>query len=406
LHYPERAAAPRLKTGGAGAIIQIIIIMEESMDLQEIRRDLDGIDGKISSLYEERLQKCADVAEYKMKNGKAVFDRAREEEKLADMRKRFPDPFTAEAEEELMKQMMTVARRYQYRLFGEKGKLPEIGFSAVQELPKAKRAVYQGTEGAYSQAAANAFFRQNPEVKIDRADRFEDAVSEAESGKADYCVIPIENSSAGAVTDTYDLLMRHNVFIAGEYFLPIRHVLLGVPGASLSDIKTVYSHPQGLAQCRDFLNGHREWKPVGMENTAFAAKKVHEDNDVSEAAIASAFAGELYGLKTLLTGISGSSDNTTRFAVLTAKKIYRADAGRVSLVFELPDKSGSLYGLLGNFIFNGINMVKIESRPVPGKKWQYRFFIDIEGNLSDPAVMNALYGIREEAAEFKILGNY
>lgn len=231
-------------------------------------------------------------------------------------------------------------------------------------------------------------------------------MTEVELGRADYAVIPIENSSAGAVSDNYDLLIRHDNVIVAETFLPVNHALLGLPGASLQDIQVVYSHPQALMQCSQYLNAHSDWKQISVENTAVSAKKVIEDQDVHQAAVASQVAGSLYGLSVLAQEINHNRDNTTRFIILARDKVYRKDAKKISICFELPHKIGSLYNILGNFIYNGVNMVMIESRPILGKNWEYRFFVDIEGNLSDVPVQNALKSISEEAANVRILGNY
>ena len=227
-----------------------------------------------------------------------------------------------------------------------------------------------------------------------------------EDGQADYAVIPIENSSAGAVSDNYDQLIKHSNVIVAEIQISVSHALLGLPGAAESDIQSVYSHPQALMQCSEFLNSHREWRQISVENTAVAAKKIIEDNDITQAAVASETAGRLYGLTTLHPSINHNKDNTTRFIILAKEHIYRQDAGKLSICFELPHKSGSLYNMLGNFIYNGVNMVMIESRPIQGRNWEYRFFVDIEGNLSDASVQNALKSISEEASNMWILGNY
>ncbi len=231
-------------------------------------------------------------------------------------------------------------------------------------------------------------------------------MKEVEAGTADYGVIPIENSSAGAVSHNYDLLLQHDNVIVAEIFLPVRHALLGLPGASLEDIQIVYSHPQALMQCSKYLNAHAGWKQISVENTAVSAKKVIEDGDIHQAAVASEAAGKLYGLSVLAPRINHSKENTTRFIILAKDKIYRRTAGKVSLCFELPHRSGTLYHMLGNFIYNNLNMVMIESRPIPERNWEYRFFVDLEGNLSDSAVQNALRSISAEAANLRILGNY
>ena len=227
-----------------------------------------------------------------------------------------------------------------------------------------------------------------------------------ESGEADYAVIPIENSSAGAVSDNYDLLICHNNVIVAEVYIPVNHMLLGLPGAALEDIKAVYSHPQALLQSSKYLNSHSQWKQLSVENTAVAAKKILEDQDKSQAAVASRVAGKLYGLETLASGINYNKNNTTRFIILAREHIYCKDAKKVSLCFELPHKSGTLYNMLGNFIYNGVNMMMIESRPILKRNWEYRFFVDIEGNLSEPSIQNALKAISEESANMRILGNY
>ena len=183
-------------------------------------------------------------------------------------------------------------------------------------------------------------------------------------------------------------------------------MLLGLPEAELSDINQVYSHPQALMQCSKILEEHRDWEKISLKNTAVSAKKVKEDGKKNQAAIASKLTAELYGLKILKENLSNNADNYTRFIIVTGKHVFEKDAKKVSICFEIPHQSGSLYQMISHFIFNGINMTKIESRPIQGKNWEYRFFIDIEGNLNDGAVQNALNGLSEETSKLKILGNY
>lgn len=191
-----------------------------------------------------------------------------------------------------------------------------------------------------------------------------------------------------------------------ETFVPVKHFLLGTKDSTLDDIRRVYAHPQALLQSSEFLNKRAGWQQISMENNAVAAKKVRDENDRTQAAVASEIAGEIYDLKPLAEAINNSRDNTTRFLILSRKPVYREGAEKISICFELPHKSGSLYNMLGNFIFNHVNMRMIESRPVPGRSWEYRFFVDIEGNLENPGVINALYGISREAQNMRILGNY
>ena len=231
-------------------------------------------------------------------------------------------------------------------------------------------------------------------------------MEEVASGKADYAVLPIENSTEGIVTDIYDLLTEYQLYIVGEQGMKVEHVLLGIPGSSLEEIKTVYSHPQALAQCKKYLESHPDWKAVKTENTAGAAKKIHEELDRTQAAIASRAAGELYGLSVMAENICYNEENVTRFIIVSAHPVYEKSAAKISVSFELPHESGTLYHMLSHFIYNGLSMTKIESRPITGKKWEYRFFVDFEGNLEDPAVKNALRGLEAEANRMRVLGNY
>ena len=374
------------------------------MDLLECRNKLDVIDKKIVKLFEERMDICGKVAETKIASGKAVYDAEREKQKLDAVSAMADSEFNQVAVRELFSQMMSISRKYQYSILAEHGRAMKLGFERLDQLPmESVRVVHQGVEGAYSHAAAIQYFGEKAEIY--HVARFEDAMKEVQLGNADYAVMPIENSSAGAVIDMYDLLTRYDNYIVAETFLPVNHALLGVPGAKLSDVKTVFSHPQALMQCSAFLNDNG-LKQISVENTAVAAKRVVEEGDKSQAAIASEIAGKLYGLELLKPFIQNNQGNTTRFVILANRKVYQKDAGKISLCFELPHTSGSLYNMLGNFIFNHVNMMMIESRPIPGKNWEYRFFVDIEGNLQDAGVKNALRGIGAEAQNFKILGNY
>lgn len=375
------------------------------MDLQECRKELDGIDRQLTELFERRMEICGQVAQTKLASGKAVYDGEREKQKLDAVEAMAHGEFNQTAVRELFSQIMTISRRYQYRMLAEHGRGEKLGFEKVDALKLDNvRVVYQGVEGAYSHAAALQFFGENANVY--HVERFQDAMKEVSEGRADYAVLPIENSSAGAVVDMYDLLTGFDNYIVAETFLPVSHALLGLPDAELSDIRTVYSHPQALMQSSRFLNEQENWRQVSCLNTAVAACKVVEDKDKSQAAVASEIAGKLYGLKVLKPSIQNNQGNTTRFVILANRPIYKNGASRISLCFELPHQSGTLYNMLGNFIFNHVNMVMIESRPIPGRNWEYRFFVDIEGNLEDAAVANALKGISAEALNMRILGNY
>ena len=371
----------------------------ENLDLKEIRNKLDEIDTQLVGLFEKRMALCSDVAEFKIQTGKKVYDGERERQKLEAVTAMAGNDFNKKGVYELFSQIMTISRKLQY------GQALETGFTMTDSLKKeGARIAYQGVEGSYGHGAALKYFGQDADVYHVKS--MEDAMLEVEEGRADFAVLPIENSSAGAVSDNYDLLVKHNVYIVGETELPVSHALLGLPGATLEDIHQVYSHPQALMQCSRYLNSHRQWRQISMENTAVSAKKVLEDGDVTQAAVASEIAGKLYDLKVLEPSINYNKNNATRFIILAKDPVYQKEANKISICFECAHKSGTLYNMLGNLIYNNVNMLMIESRPIPGKSWEYRFFVDVEGNLSDPAVQNALKGIAEEAATLRILGNY
>ena len=374
------------------------------MDLLELREQIDAIDRQIVSLYEQRMEICGREAEYKIETGKKVFDRQREMEKLAKVRSLTHNDFNSHGVEELFEQIMSMSRKLQYQLLAQHGDMGRLPFIRVEELEtRGARVVFQGAEGAYSQAAMTRYFGE--EIQSLHVDTFRDAMSAIDEGSADFAVLPIENSTAGIVSEIYDLLVEFENYIVGEQILQINHCLLGVPGTKLEDILMVYSHPQSLMQSSRFLSGH-DWRQISMQNNAFAAKKVAEEQDRSQAAVASEYAAKVYGLEVLRQGVNQEKDNSTRFIIVTNQKIFRKDAAKISICFELPHHSGSLYHMLSHFIYNNLNLCKIESRPIEDRSWEYRFFIDFEGNLADSAVKNALRGLRDEARNMKILGNY
>lgn len=374
------------------------------MDLGEIRQQIDEVDSRIVALYEQRMDLCRQVAEYKINTGKKVFDRQREQEKLERVKALTHNEFNGRGIVELFEQIMSMSRKLQYRMLAESGSAGRLSFIGVDRLDTRKaRVVFQGAEGAYSQAAMMRYFGE--EIQSFHVDSFRDAMSSIDDGSADFAVLPIENSTAGVVDEIYDLLQEYENYIVGEQIIQVEHCLLGLPGAKIDGIKTVYSHPQSLMQSARFLGSH-DWKQISMQNNAFAARRVAEDGDPTQAAVAGEQAAAAYGLQILQRKINDCNGNSTRFIIVTNQKIFRKDADKISICFELPHESGSLYHMLSHFIYNNLNMTKIESRPIEDQDWEYRFFIDFEGNLADGAVKNALRGLRDEARNLKILGNY
>ena len=374
-------------------------------DLLELRDEIDRIDSEIVALYEKRMQISQEVAEFKISTGKPVFDKEREQSKLDTLVQKVDKDFLKKGIAELFEQIMSMSRKRQYQLLTEHGLAEKTDFVEVEKLDyKNARIVFQGTEGAYSQLALKEYFGNHTDSW--HVDTWRDAMEAIKNGEADYAVLPIENSSAGIVSENYDLMVEYDNCIVGEQIIRIDHALLALKDAKMEDITDIYSHPQALMQCSRYLDAHREWEKHSCKNTAMASQKVKEDGKIHKAAIASKLNAKIYGLQVLEEAIQDNKDHYTRFIIVTGQKIFEKNAKKISICFEIPHESGSLYHKLSHFIYNGLNMNKIESRPVQGKAWEYRFFVDFDGNLNDAAVQNALRGLKEETIRLKILGNY
>ena len=373
--------------------------------LEELREQMDEVDDQIAKLYRERMHLCDEIGAYKVRSGVKVLDRQREREKLQHVTGQMEDEFCKKGVRELFEQLMSMGRKLQYQRLVEAGALGRLPFIGVDSLDaEGARVVFPGTEGAYSQAATEHYFGKNCNSFYVKT--FREAMEAIEEGSADFAVLPIENSTAGAVDEMYDLLVEFENYIVGETVIPIQNTLSALPGTKFDEIERVYSKGVALMQASKFLDEHGDWQQISVANTAIAAKKVRDEQDKSQAAVCSAYAAEVHGLEVLADNINDESGNCTRFIVVTKQKIFLKDASKISLCVEHSHESGSLYHMLSHFIYNDLNMTKIESRPIEGRNWEYRFFIDIEGNLADAAVKNAIRGLREEARSLRILGNY
>ncbi len=371
------------------------------IDLAKSRESIDRIDKQIVDLFEERMKVAGDVAEYKRNTGKKVYDPEREAQKLKTLGAFASTEFNERAIQELFSQIMSISRKYQYSLLSGQNEK----FEALEELPKTKetKVCFFGAPGSYSEQAMEECF--GTEVTGFPAATFKEVMEAVQSGKAEFGVLPIENTTTGGITDSYDLLMEYDNYLVGEHVVKIEHALLGVPGARIEDIREVYSHSQGLSQCKKFFDEHPGIRPAVSGSTSESAKKVMEAENISQAAIASKRAASIYGLAILAECLNTEDANSTRFIIITNKKQYLPTANKISICFELPHESGSLYKMLSHIMYNNLNMTKIESRPIPGRSFEYRFFVDFEGKITDAAVRNTLNGIREEASRLKILGN-
>ncbi|MCH5268500.1 MAG: prephenate dehydratase [Lachnospiraceae bacterium] len=374
------------------------------VDLAESRKKIDEIDKEIIRLFEERMEVANDVAIYKRSTGKKVYDPVRESEKIATLRSMASNTFNETAVEDLFRQIMSISRKYQYQKLGPT--VNHIPFRQVEKLDvdENTRVVYFGEKGAFTEQAMIEYFGKN--INAFHKTTFKEVMETVANGDALFGVLPIENTSTGSISDIYDLMVDYDITIVAEHIIKVNQSLLGLPGAKIEDLKTIYSHPQGLMQCANFLSEHPQIEGVEFESTAAAAKKVSEEKDVTQGAIASVRAAEEFGLEVLQETINQHSQNFTRFIVISNQKIYLQNANKISLSFEIKHEAGSLYNMLANFYYNDLNLTKIESRPMHKGNWEYRFFVDIEGNLEDSGVGNAMATIEEYANNLKIMGNF
>ncbi len=381
-------------------------VLNKEISLQEVRVKLDEVDRQIVDLYKQRMALSVQVAESKMRSNRPIRDAQREKQKLESVKSMVEKGYDKKNVEELFRMLMSASRKYQYHLMNKQNYgTCRIPFQEVETLPVEDcRVVYTGVEGSFAHQATVKYF--GSQVSSFHVPTFEESMNALSGGRADFAVIPIENVSTGVVADVYDLLVKCDNYIVDEMDLPVEQSLLVLPGTKLEEIDTVFSHPQGISQCSKFLNEHKEIKAIERSNTALAAKMVAEEGIRNHAAIASRIAGELYGLETLISPLNHNLANMTRFAIISNRKISKKDAQHISICFETEHDPGSLYRLMSHIIYNNLNMTKLESRPVPGHTWEYRFFMNFDGNFSQSSVKNALTGISEEAVSFKILGSF
>lgn len=270
---------------------------------------------------------------------------------------------------------------------------------------KAIRVGCYGAKGSYTYEAMEQQFG-NRKREESYFPLFEDVVKAVQEGDIDYGVVPIENSSTGSITEVYDLIQRYGCAVVGEQIVKIEHNLLGLPGAKLEDIDTVFSHPQGFAQCRPFFNKHRDWTLKPYFSTSRSAEKVAQDGKKNQAAVASRTAARLYGLSVLAENIFFNASNYTRFFIIGPKMEIKPEADKITLVISVRHEPGALYHVLGYFFYGGMNMTHLESRPMEGRPFEYFFHIDVMGRLEDPSNAQTLRGLKSMCTYFKILGNY
>ncbi len=370
--------------------------------LEELRKRIDEIDGELMPLFTARMKCSAEVAEYKRENSMPVLDKKRETEILNAKMNSAEEGFE-NAVYDFYTAIMAISRAAQSDKLGKTEAQIDLG-GFEREFKSNPTVVFQGAAGAHSESALINIFGE--ECTRKNAMTFAEVLDIVERGDADYGILPIENTSTGSITDVYDLLSERDFYIIAETDIPIEQCLVGLRGAELGDIRTVYSHEQAYMQSREFFAGLKDISFEAHFNTALSAKVVAGSGDKSKAAIAGKRAAEIYGLKVLAENISGNANNATRFAAVAKKGIITKESEKISIHFTLPNESGSLDRVLAVFARNGLNMVKIESRPSLDRNFDYWFFIDFEGCLLDDNIKRALEQVKEQTEGFRLLGNY
>ena len=377
--------------------------------LKQFRDQIDHIDRQLADLFQQRMDVVDQVGQYKLERNLPVLDAKREEQVLEAKAKLARDEGMSADLAALFENIMALSRRRQRKRISEDG--DRGGYSrckqalAMARQPVARpKVAYQGVAGAYSEMACVNFFGADSENL--GCEQFEDVFELVKSGKADYAVLPMENSTSGAIRQVYDLLTQYEFFIVGETTVQVEHCLMAPKGATLDTITHVYSHEQALFQSDRFLNSHPHWRRVPYGDTAGAGQYVAQTGDVTKAALCSARAAELYDLEILVRGTNHNASNTTRFVVVSPVMELRAGADKISTVFSLPHEAGSLHRIMTIFAVNGLNMTRLESRPMPGHSWEYMFFMDYSGSLLAPEMDGILHELSQTAADFRVLGNY
>ncbi len=264
---------------------------------------------------------------------------------------------------------------------------------------------YQGVSGAYSEAAIKMYFEGMEYEEVCYSD-FVDMMKDVDSGSLDYAMFPVENTTTGIIARTYDYFQYYNVHAVGEVVVPIRHNLITLPGARLEDIKEVYSHPEALSQCHEFFRAHPQMKAMVYEDTALSVRYIKDLGDKGKAALASSLAAEIYDMPVLLSEVQDSDYNMTRFLLMTNKPAYPENADKISIRMVTGHVPGALFNALGVFSGQNVNVLKLESRPIPGKVFEYCFYLDFAGNLNDPVVEEVLRRLRFDCLELSVFGNY
>ena len=376
------------------------------MDMEKLRNEIDEIDDSLVKLFEKRMQSTARLAKHKKEHSVPVSDRTREREIIYRMSGKVA-PELAGYTKSLYNTLFDLSKSYQNSLISPESKLASEIKKSLEGSEKLfpERAVVacQGTEGAYSQFACDRMFKYPEIMYVNSFDSVFEAVGR---GLCRYGILPLENSTAGSVTAVYELMQKHKFYIVGSIKLCISHSLLAAPGVRLDGVKEIFSHEQALNQCSKFLSELKDVKVTVCANTAEAAKSVADSGRSDCAAICSGDCAELYGLSEITSGISNTENNYTRFICISKELEIYPGASCTSLMVRLPHKPGSLYSVISRFAALGVNLTKLESRPVPGSDFEFMFSFDVDASVYSPELAELITQLENELPGLVYLGSY
>jgi len=376
------------------------------MDLQELRKEIDRIDHELIGLFGQRMDVAGEIAAYKKEHNIPTLDARREREKLHKIAEMTPEQFKEYAVS-LYSLLFELSRSHQNRLLGKNTDLTEQITRAIADtqplFPKDAFVACQGVEGSYSQLACDRLFKM-PSILY--FSNFDAVFSAVEKGLCRYGVIPLENSTAGSVNAVYDLMQKHNFRIVRSVRVKVDHNLLAKPGVKLADVKEIYSHEQAISQCAGYLASLPGVKVIRCENTAIAAQMVAQSGRTDVAALSSRNCVELYGLECLAEAVQDQGNNYTRFVCISKNLEIYPGADRTSLMMVLPHRPGSLYKVLSRFYALGINLNKLESRPMPERNFEFMFYFDLDTSVYSPEFIQLMGEIQDISEDYAYLGSY
>ena len=376
------------------------------MDLEELRKQIDEIDTQMCDLFAKRMQVVSEVGRYKKENNLPVYHPSRARTVLHNVSRRLGPEFEGYGRT-LYRTIFDLSESYETRMLAQGSefydKVKEITSVPPQPFPKRASVACAGCEGSYAHLASERLF-DLPDIMY--MNGFEGVFKAVSSGLCEYGVLPIENSLAGSVNAIYDLLSEYNVSIVRGVRLKVDHALLGVPGAKLSEIREIYSHQQAISQCSEFLSTLKNVRVIAMENTAEAARMVARAGDRTKASLSSRLCAELYQMQVLKSSAQNRDNNYTRFICIAKEPKIYSGADRTSVMINIPNRPGTLFRILSRFNATGVNLVKLESRLIPEREFEYRFYFDIEASVYSTEFLSLMCELHDCGEQFKYFGTY